>query len=254
MWLASCTISKDARTASAAIVLLAFTERDLLPKVLFVLTWGFLNFAWLAVGRRPAFAGAVSLSLFALIMVMSRLKYEELWTTMNFLDVMIVDTDSASFLFAIFPSLRWIVPAGAVVATIALFAIWKLDVFRIGRVAALAGALGCIAALSGLSLAFPLAGWEVFQSGGHISKFARSGVEEITELSNHGFLESDPVSDRLRNPPDLTCHPTHKVPHIVLIHDESSYDIRIAPGHGAEQTFNFRLAENIATHRALRCE
>src|SRR5262249_45021298 len=37
------------------------------------------------------------------------------------------------------------------------------------------------------------------------------------------------TADRL-NPVESTCTPAAKPPHIVLIHDESSFDIRMAPG------------------------
>ena len=213
------------------IVLMATTERELLPKVIFMLTWGLCNFAWAGALRRPAMAAALSLTMFGLIILLSRLKYEVLWTTLNFLDFLIIDTDTASFLFTIFPSLRWIVPAAAVVIAALLVGIWQLDGFRARRRSALVGAGICIVGLASLSLAFPLAGWETFQSGGHISKFARSGVEQIVELSNHGFLESAAVAaEQLKSLPESTCQPTHKVPHIILVHDESSYDIRVAPG------------------------
>jgi len=44
----------------------------------------------------------------ALIQV-SEFKYKVIWTTANFVDLMIIDTDTVSFLFTIFPALRWIV-------------------------------------------------------------------------------------------------------------------------------------------------
>src|SRR5262249_6180319 len=45
-----------------------------------------------------------------------------------------------------------------------------------------------------------------------------------------GFMESDAVvSDRLKAA-DKTCQPVHKPPHIILVHDESAFDVRQAPG------------------------
>ena len=43
----------------AALALMLWSETELLAKVAFVLTWGFLNFAWLAVLRRPSLAAAL---------------------------------------------------------------------------------------------------------------------------------------------------------------------------------------------------
>src|SRR5208282_5332802 len=51
------------------------------------------------------------------------------------------------------------------------------------------------------------------------------------ELTTHGLLESDPVTaDRLNSPNGEACRAEVKPPHIILIHDESSFDIRVAPG------------------------
>jgi phosphoglycerol transferase MdoB-like AlkP superfamily enzyme len=47
----------------------------------------------------------------------------------------------------------------------------------------------------------------------------------------HGYMESDAVvTDRLKLLPDATCVPAQKPPHIIMVHDESSFDIRVAPG------------------------
>jgi hypothetical protein len=47
----------------------------------------------------------------------------------------------------------------------------------------------------------------------------------------HGYMESAAVvTDRLKLLPAATCAPAAKPPHILLVHDESSFDIRVAPG------------------------
>jgi hypothetical protein len=213
-----------------ALIMMAATERELLPKVIFILTWALLNFAFAAATRRPLLAAALSLLTFAVVVIASRLKFEVLWMTMNFLDVMVIDADTTAFLFTIFPGLRWTAPAVGAALIILLAVVWRFDSFRIRPMSAAAGAAASLFCLCGLSLSFPLAGWEAFQSGGHVSKFARSGVEQLTELANHGYLESDVgVADRLKGMAAATCEPTHRLPHIILVHDESSYDIRIAP-------------------------
>ena len=47
----------------AALVVMAQTEVGIVPKAIFLFTWGLLNFFWLAVLRRPAIAAALSLAL-----------------------------------------------------------------------------------------------------------------------------------------------------------------------------------------------
>jgi hypothetical protein len=64
-----------------------------------------------------------------------------------------------------------------------------------------------------------------------VSHFARSGVEAVYEFFTRGFMESDAmVSERLRLVPEMACQPTKKPPHIIMVHDESSFDLRNAPG------------------------
>jgi Sulfatase len=99
------------------------------------------------------------------------------------------------------------------------------------RRVALAGFAACACALVGVALAFPDEEWETFARGGHVSKFARSGVTAAFELMTHGYMESDAViTERLKMLPETACTPSAKPPHILLVHDESSFDIRVAPG------------------------
>jgi len=62
--------------------------------------------------------------------------------------------------------------------------------------------------------------------------FARTGVAAVTELTVHGMLESDAfVAGRHGSlAPDEACAPPAKPPHIILVHDESSFDVTVAPG------------------------
>src|SRR5216684_6408108 len=78
----------------AALALMAWTEVAIVPKVVFLLTWGLLNFLWLALLRRPAVAAALSLAIIVVLILLSRLKYDILWMTANFVDVMIIDPDA----------------------------------------------------------------------------------------------------------------------------------------------------------------
>ncbi len=87
----------------AALGLLLWSEVGIVPKLVFGLSWGLLNFFWLVVLRRPAVSAALSLATIVVLILLSRLKYEIIWMTANFLDLMIVNADTVSFLFAVKP-------------------------------------------------------------------------------------------------------------------------------------------------------
>src|SRR5262245_34592933 len=216
---------------AAALGLMLWSEIGLVPKLVFALTWGLLNFFWLAVLRRPAVAAALSLTLIVTVILLSRLKYDIIWMTANFLDLMIVNSDTISFLFSIKPDLyRQVVFALAVVA-LSLVLLWRIDRARVRARTAIAGFLLCAAALVATALAVPEEEWETFFGDRYVSKFMRSGVTALAELTTRGYLESDAsVTERLKTLPEATCTPGAKPPHILLVHDESSFDIRVAPG------------------------
>src|SRR5579862_4005072 len=214
-----------------ALVTMVITEDDIVARVAFLLTWGILNFFWLCFTRRPLASAALSLALLAILILVSRLEYDIIWMTANFLDVMIIDKDTISFLLSIMPGLYRDILVALAVAVPVMVMIWRFDAFRLRRATALIGLSCCVAGLTAVSMAVPQEDWETFLSGGYVSKFARSAVTEISEYMRHGYLNSDAVvTDRLRLLPDATCMPAGKPPHILLVHDESSFDIRVAPG------------------------
>jgi hypothetical protein len=216
---------------AAAFGLMVWSESGVTTKAAFLLTWGLLNFFWLAVLRRPALAAGFSLLLITVLTLLSQLKYSVLMMTANFVDVMIVDTDTISFLFTIFPALRWIVAAIALALVPVFVLLWRLDPFRIGRLKAAAGASACLAGIVALGLQIPLEPFESFYGGNYVSSFTRSGVDAVTTLMSHGLMESDPAAaTRLKSAEELTCRPERKPPHIILVHDESSFDVRMLPG------------------------
>ncbi|QWG17335.1 sulfatase-like hydrolase/transferase [Bradyrhizobium sediminis] len=215
----------------AAIGLMLQTETDLGSRTGFVLAWGILNFFFIALLRRPALSGALSLTLVVVLILLSRLKHDIVQMTANFVDLMVIDRDTAAFLFTIFPNLRWSVIGAAVVTLPLMYALWWLDPFRIRRLPALAGKLTCLAALVGYSFAWPDEAWRGYYDDGYLSKFARSGVTAVSDFINYGFMESDAVAaERLKVPLVDSCHPAGRRPHILMIHDESSFDIRQAKG------------------------
>jgi hypothetical protein len=222
-----------------ALVVMLQTETDFGARVGFLLAWGILNFLWIALLRRPALSGALSLTLVVILVLLSRLKHDIVQMTANFVDLMVIDRDTAAFLFTIFPNLRWSVIGAALVILPLMYALWWLDPFRIRRLPAAAAALACLAALVGYAFTWPDEAWRGYYDDGYLSKFARSGVTAVSDFVEYGFMESDAVvAERLKVPLLDSCHPAGRRPHIIMIHDESSFDIRqardvkVPPGYG----------------------
>src|SRR5579871_87672 len=215
----------------AALGLMLATEVDVAACLGFLLSWGILNFFWLALLRRPALSAALSLTLIVVLVLLSRLKHDIAQMTANFVDVMVIDRDTAAFLFTIFPDLRLSVISAALLTVPLMAALWWLDPFRIRRLPSLACALGCLTALVGYASLFPEEAWRGYFDDGYVSKFARSGVTAVSDFIEHGFMESDAVATgRLKVPLLESCQPAGRRPNIILIHDESSFDIRLADG------------------------
>jgi hypothetical protein len=227
-WVALCL---TAALHIAALIVMAATEADWVAIVAFLLSWVLLNFCWLALVRRPVVAALLSLELIAALILLSRFKFDKLWMTVDFVDVLIIDRDTSAFLLTVVPSLPGWLALGAALTAALLIATWRLDPGRVRVRTSLIGAALSTVALVGLSLSFPTDLQEDFISQNYVSKFARTGVEAIHELATHGYLESDAaVTGGLKLAPAAACQPARKLPHIILLHDESSFDITVAPG------------------------
>jgi hypothetical protein len=214
----------------AALAIMAATEVDLVANAAFLLAWAFLNFFWLALFRRPIAAALVSLEIVVALVLLSQFKHDKLWMTVDFVDLMIIDQDTSAFLLKAIPSLRVPITLAAAATAALVIAAWRLDPFRIRVRTSVIGSSLCMGALVALSLSFPTGLDEDFFSQNYVSKFARTGVEAVRELITNGYLESDVnVAERLPAPA-ATCNPSRKLPHIILVHDESSFDITAAPG------------------------
>jgi hypothetical protein len=215
---------------AVALAIMAATEVDLVADATFLLVWSFLNFFWLALFRRPIAAAVLSLEMIVALILLSRFKHDKLWMTVDFIDLMIIDQDTSAFLLTALPSLRVPIAFAATAAGALLIVTWRLDPFRIRVRTGVISSLLCLGAFVALSLSFPTGLYEDFFSQNYVSKFARTGVEAMQEFMAHGYLESDVnVAERLDGPP-TSCNPSRKLPHIILIHDESSFDIVAAPG------------------------
>src|SRR5271169_6935812 len=132
----------------AALGIMAWSEYTLPNMAAFLFTWGLLNFFWLTLLRRPLIAGLLSLTMLSVLVLLSQLKYHVLLMTANFVDLMIIDTDTVSFLFTIYPALRWIV-ALCLIALVPLVVLtWRADPFRVRRLIGVAAVLICIGGLT----------------------------------------------------------------------------------------------------------
>jgi hypothetical protein len=227
----------------AALAVLFTTEYGPFAIMLSVLAWVFVNCLFLVVLRRPGVAAALALVLVVLLIVLSRFKFDILQLSLTFLDFLIIDRDTFSFLLSVFPQLRTQLIVAAVVAVPLLWAIWRADPFRARRGLALAALGAMTVAMSAMSVAAPEQPWEPFQGVNHISNLARSGVVAVSRLASTGWIEADPPAGGSLNlapgahatgltalPSGETCDATAKRPHIIMLLDESSFDISAAPG------------------------
>jgi hypothetical protein len=212
----------------AALYLVLTTEYYEFPHIAgFVLAWGLVNFIWLAVLRRAAVAAMLSLSMILVLIALSRFKLQILAQNVDFMDIMIIDPQTIAFVFATFKRLYIYVAIGVLAVALALLLLWRFDPSRLPRKFALAGIAACLAGLVALSYSHPYeVNWWYYA---HVSSFARSGVDAVQVFFRHGLLESDVSSPERLAATDTTCHPAGRLPHIIVVHDESAFDIRRAP-------------------------
>src|SRR5260370_35056531 len=70
----------------AAFAIMLWSEVDVVAKTTFVLAWGFLNFFWLAVRRRPGLCAALSLVMPTALILLSRFTHGILCMSEGFVD------------------------------------------------------------------------------------------------------------------------------------------------------------------------
>ncbi len=237
----------------AALAILFATESSRVAQLAFLLSWGFFNFCWIALMRRPTLAAAISLAWLVLLILASQFKHHVLLMTVNFVDLMVIDWDTASFLLKVFPALdvKAALALALLVATLGLT--WYFEPLRMRRRLALPGATACLAGLVGLTLTVPSDPWEEFYGENYFSKFTRSGVTAVVDLMTRGVLESDAaVSERLT----VAAAPCamRKPPHIIMVFDESSFDIRAIPGVKVPAGYGAHFKSDDGAQRSLVVE
>ena len=227
---AACNPRRGGLCGGGAVLIL--TEYGPFATVLSFLTLALLIFTGIAIFGRPGIAAALSLALMAALIALSQFKYGILELTLTFLDFLIIDSGTVSFMNSVFPSLRGQLALAALLSVPVLWLIWRFDPFRIRRLTALAGAVASLAAIVALSIAVPEQPWEPFQGVNHISNLARSGVASASQLASDGWLEAAAKSPGETPMPVASagCAASARRPHIIMLLDESSFDIRAAPG------------------------
>src|SRR5262249_45307320 len=206
-----CLLLSAAAPELAAVWLIHQAETDFGSRLSFALAWGILNFFWITLLRRPALSGALSLTMVLVLVLLSQLKHDVVQMTANFVDLMVIDRDTLAFLFTIFPNLRWSVISAGLFTIPPMYALWALYSFPL--LPAIACKLACLAALSAYALTFPDEAWLGYYDDGYLSKFARSGVNAVSDFIRDGFMESDAVAkERLNVPLVDSCHPAGRRP------------------------------------------
>jgi phosphoglycerol transferase MdoB-like AlkP superfamily enzyme len=216
----------------AALAIMLMTESDPASRMAFVLAWGILNTFFLVMVRRPVIAGLLSLAFVVLLVLLSQLKHSMLFMTVNFVDLMVVDQDTLGFLLTVTPGLWANVVITCLLVAALIGFLWWLDPRRVRRRMSALGCTMCVGGLSLLVFAIPSDPESEFINGQYLSKFARSGVTAIADYVSRGLLESDSgLAEKLKPlVAGNTCSPAQKPPHIVMVFDESSFDITQAPG------------------------
>lgn len=237
----------------AALAILLVTEAPIVPQLVFALSWAFFNFCWIVLLRRPAVAAALSLTFLVVLLLLSRFKHDVLLMTVNFIDLLLIDTDTFAFLMQIFPNLDAKAFAAGLLVLLGLAMVWRFDPFRLRRRRAALGAAACLAGVAGLALAVPSDPWGEFYAENYFSKFMRSGVTVTGDLIARGILESDKtVTDRLAAA-GKPCV-VEKPPHIILVHDESSFDIRAIPAVKVPEGYGAHFKSGDGARRTLIVE
>jgi hypothetical protein len=239
----------------AAFGIFLWSEDEPSAQAAFVLTWAALNFFWLVVLRRPLTSAALSLVLIVILIALSQFKHGILLMTATFVDVMLIDAATFSFFLKVNPGLVEKLGLAVALALPVMVLLWRAEPFRVRRGTAFLGCLFCLAALAALSLAVPTDREDEFYPHQYVSKFARSAAVAAVDLTNGGVLEADPATgERLNVGPVGACPPGRKLPHIVMVFDESSFDVTMMPNVKVAANYRERFRSSDGQTRAFVVE
>jgi len=239
----------------AAFGILLWSEDEPAARAAFVLTWAGLNFFWLVLLRRPLTAAALSLVLIVILIALSQFKHGTLMMTATFVDVMLIDAATFRFFLKVNPGLVEKLGLAVALALPVIVLLWRSEPFRLRRGTALLGLLLCLAALAALSLTVPTDREDEFYPHQYVSKFARSAAVAAVDLTNGGVFEADPATgDRLNLATGGACPPRRKLPHIVMVFDESSFDVTMLPNVKVSANYRERFRSSDGKRRAFVVE
>src|SRR4051812_9183356 len=111
----------------AALAVLLTTEYGPFAITLSVLAWVFVNCFLLVVLQRPGVCAALSLALIVILIALSHFKFGILQLTLTFLDFLIIDRDTFSFLLSVFPRLQMQLAVAGLVAGPLVWLIFLFD-------------------------------------------------------------------------------------------------------------------------------
>jgi hypothetical protein len=239
----------------AAFGIFLWSEDEPSAQAAFVLTWAALNFFWLVLLRRPLTSAALSLVLIVILIALSQFKHGTLLMTATFVDVMLIDAATFSFFLKVNPGLVEKLGLAVALALPVMVLLWRAEPFRARRSTALLGLLLSLAALAGLSLTVPTDREDEFYPHQYVSKFARSAAVAAVDLTNGGVLEADPATtDRLNLGTVAACPVGRKLPHIVMVFDESSFDVTMMPNVKVAANYRERFRSSDGQTRAFVVE
>ena len=122
----------------AALYALFTTEYGAFAITLSLLAWLFANCLVLLFLPRPGIAAALALMATVVLIALSRFKFDILQLSITFLDFLIIDRDTFSFLLSVFPTLKLPLLLATIAAAPVLWLIWRTDPFRVSRKVSLA--------------------------------------------------------------------------------------------------------------------
>jgi phosphoglycerol transferase MdoB-like AlkP superfamily enzyme len=190
-----------------------------------------------------------------ILIVVSQFKHDVLLMTATFVDLMIIDAATFSFVLNIFPGLAWKVGAAVVVAIPGILLLWQVEPFLVRRGSAVIAGAVCLVALTVLSFVAPMDREDEFLRRQYVSKFARSGAVAAVDLMTRGVLEADATSpDRLNFAAPGRCEAGRKRPHIVMVFDESSFDVTMLPNVKVPPGYRERFRSSDGATRAFVVE
>src|SRR6266851_4020014 len=200
-------------------------------------------------------SAALSLVLIVILIALSQFKHGTLLMTATFVDVMLIDAATFSFFLKVNPGLVEKLGLAVALALPVMVLLWRAEPFRARRSTALLGCLLSLAALAGLSLAVPTDREDEFYPHQYVSKFARSAAVAAVDLANGGVLEADPATgERLNVGTVGACPPGRKLPHIVMVFDESSFDVTMMPNVKVAADYRERFRSSDGQTRAFVVE